>query len=61
MKEREALLDRMIRIYGFEHEVVIDFARLVENPVFEIEILETIVITHEKFPINIEEEEEENF
>ena len=25
---REQLLDRIIRIYGFEHEIVIEFARM---------------------------------
>lgn len=56
IKERKALLDRMIRIYGFEHKAVIHFAKLVKNPVFKTGLLETIVKTHEKFPANNEEE-----
>lgn len=28
---REQLLDRMIRMYGFEHPIVIDFARMCEE------------------------------
>ena len=28
---REQLLDRMIRIYGFEHGIVIDFAKMCET------------------------------
>lgn len=28
---REQLLDRMIRIYGFEHNIVINFARMCET------------------------------
>lgn len=28
---REQLLDRMIRIYGFEHGIVIDFAKMCES------------------------------
>jgi hypothetical protein len=28
---REQLLDRMIRIYGFEHDIVIDFAKMCES------------------------------
>ena len=28
---REKLLDRMIRIYGFEHDAVIEFAELIEQ------------------------------
>lgn len=28
---REQLLDRMIRIYGFEHDIVIEFARMCES------------------------------
>ena len=28
---REQLLDRMISIYGFEHDIVIDFARMCEK------------------------------
>ena len=54
---REELLDRMIEIYGFEHEAVIAFAELVEGDVFTDEMLETIVKAHEEYPV-VEEEEE---
>lgn len=55
---REELLTRMIRIYGFEHEVVIEFARLMENDSFSDEMLEVIVKAHEENPQVIEEEED---
>ena len=29
--KREALVDEMIRMYGFESEITIDFAKLAEN------------------------------
>ncbi|MBR3673863.1 MAG: hypothetical protein IKN65_06265 [Clostridia bacterium] len=53
---REELLDRMIRIYGFEHEAVIAFAELIENNTFTDEMLEVIVKAHEEHPL-VEEEE----
>lgn len=53
---REKLLDRMIRIYGFEHDAVIEFAELIENDTFTDEMLEIIVKTHEEHPL-VEEEE----
>ena len=61
MKEREQLLNRMIRIYGFEHELVIEFASMVENEeAYKTEILEALVKCHEAHP-QLEEEEEEDF
>jgi len=51
---KEQLLDRMIRIYGFENYIVIEFAKLMEK-IDDINILETIVKAHEEFPY-IEEE-----
>lgn len=54
---REELLDRMIRLYGFEHAVVIEFAKLVESATFTNEILEAIVKAHEAYPIDMDEEE----
>ena len=53
---REKLLDRMIRIYGFEHDAVIEFAELIENDTFTDEMLEIIVKAHEEHPL-VEEEE----
>ena len=55
---REELLTRMIRIYGFEHEVVIEFARLMENDSFSDKMLEAIVKAHEENPQVTEEEED---
>ena len=58
--KREALLDRIIKIYGFEHEVTLDFARLCEEWVDDIahdRILEMLVESHEEFP-QIEDDED---
>lgn len=54
---REELLDRMIRIYGFEHELVIEFGKLLISEVFTDETLEALVKAHEEYPV-VEEEEE---
>ena len=43
---KNQLLTRMIRIYGFEHPAVIDFAKG-----FKVETLEQIVIGHEEHPV----------
>lgn len=59
--KREQLIDRMIRIYGFEHEAVIDFAKLCEHyPVGEVydDMLEILVECHEEDPVDRDEEEE---
>lgn len=51
-EKRQALLDRMIRVYGFEHEIVIMFADLVERWEKEMDDkLETIVKCHEECPV----------
>ena len=60
---REKLIDRMIRIYGFENPIVIWFCRLCEEWE-DIEdrdrLLETIVKSHEEFPqLDTEDEEED--
>ena len=50
---RENLLDRMIRIYGFEHPIVIQFAELCErmaNTANNDKALTVLVETHEKNP-----------
>lgn len=57
MNKREKLLDRMIRIYGFEHELVIEFAEMIENPKYKTEILETLVKCHEAHPQITDEED----
>ena len=46
---REKLLERVIRVYGFEHEITLDFAELCENPLFSDAYLETLCIAHERF------------
>ena len=56
---REQLLDRMIRIYGFEHGIVIDFAKMCESyPEGEQwdKSLRVLVECHEESPY-IEDEE----
>ena len=55
-EKREELLTRMIRIYGMEHEVVIMFAKYIENPKFDEELLETLVESHEQNPYGWEED-----
>lgn len=50
---REQLLNRMIRIYGFEHEAVVQFARLCESyPIGEVydDMLAILVECHEETP-----------
>ena len=59
---REKLIDRMIRIYGFENPIVIRFCKLCE--VWEDtecmnRLLEMIVKAHEEYP-NYNNEEEED-
>ena len=59
---REQLLDRMIRIYGFEHEIVIEFARMckewlpTEN---NDKALETLVKCHEENPVGFDDDDED--
>ena len=58
---REKLLDRMIRIYGFEHEIIINFARLCEtwdDTDAYNQALETLVKAHEEFSQTEEEGDE---
>ena len=59
---REKLIDRMIRIYGFENPIVIEFCKLCEvwgNTEDMDRLLEFIVMSHEEHPeFNSEEEED---
>ena len=55
---REKLLSRMVRIYGFEHKAVIEFASLMETSISN-ETLETIVKYHEDFPLIDDTNEDE--
>ena len=53
-KRREALVDRMIRLYGFEHPIVIQFCELCESlencAVFDYH-LGLLVKCHEEEPV----------
>ena len=58
---REQLLDRMIRIYGFEHEIAIEFARMCEEwlPTENNDkALETLVKCHEENPVGFDDDED---
>ena len=58
---REQLLDRMIRIYGFEHEIVIEFARMCEELLpteNNDKALETLVKCHEENPVGFDDDED---
>lgn len=52
---REQLLDRMIRIYGFEHKVVVAFAEACESTFLTDRALEVVVESHEETPWTSEE------
>ena len=58
---RENLLDRMIKIYGSEHHIVITFAKQCERwedtAIYDT-ILRLAVEAHEKYP-NLDTDEEE--
>ena len=56
---REQLMDRMIRIYGFEHEIVIAFCAMCEtypNTEAYEEMLRVLVEWHEEYPVFDEED-----
>ena len=58
-KIREQLADRMIRLYGFENPITIDFCRLCEecpNTEAYDSALATLVKCHEEEPQCFEEE-----
>lgn len=60
--KREELLSRMIRIYGFEHKQVIEFAKLLESSNIPDESLEILVECHEEYPVTDPwDDEEEDF
>lgn len=53
-KFRESLIDRMIRIYGYEHKIVLDFCRLCEaweNNDWNNKSLAILVESHEAEPV----------
>ena len=49
-KLREHLIDRMIRLYGFENPIVVDFCRLCESTIITDKDLEVVVKSHEEHP-----------
>lgn len=53
---REQMLTKMIHIYGFEHEAVIQFARLMENPDISDKVLRTLLLIHQERPLTDEDE-----
>ena len=48
---REALMLRMINIYGFENEITINFCQLCESDFINDDALRVIVEAHEASPI----------
>lgn len=52
---KEDLLTRMIHIYGFEHEAVLQFGAIMDTT--SEDVLETIVKAHEAHPVGLEEDE----
>lgn len=48
---REKLIDRMINIYGFEHEIVLDFCKMCGMTCMSDKALTTIVECHEMYPV----------
>lgn len=50
MSKREELVQRVAAVYGHEHQITIDFARLCENDLFSDAMLEALCIAHECFP-----------
>lgn len=54
---RDEMLTRMIRLYGFEHEAVIQFSVLMANPKISDETLEGVVKCHEEHPLWEDEDE----
>lgn len=55
---KEKLIDRMVRIYGFENPIVIEFCRMCERGEIIEDLLELIVELHEKCP-QLDEDEED--
>ena len=55
---KEKLIDRMVRIYGFENPIVIEFCRMCERGEIIEDLLELIVELHEKCPQFNDEEED---
>lgn len=62
MSEKRAnLLSRMIKLYGYEHEVVVDFANHCESwedNGWNDTVLEILVKTHEADPLGEDEDDD---
>jgi len=52
---RENLVDRMIKIYGFENPIVIEFCKLCERSDWKDRELALLVLAHEADPVLGEE------
>lgn len=51
---RENLLDRMVKIYGFEHPIIIEFTKMcehMENIAIYDRALRILVECHEEYPV----------
>ena len=55
---KEKLIDRMVRIYGFENPIVIEFCRMCERGEIIEDLLELMVELHERCPQFDDEEED---
>lgn len=55
---KEKLIDRMVRIYGFENPIVIEFCRMCERGEIIEDLLELIVEAHENCRQFDDEEED---
>ena len=51
---RQRLIDRMIKVYGNGHPVVLDFYKLCESEWMSDQALTTTVECHEEYPIEME-------
>lgn len=52
------MLVRMVKIYGFEHPVTVQYAELLENPRYTHKDLETILKCHELYPVYMDEDDD---
>jgi len=58
-KFRESLIDRMVRVYGYEHPIVIDFAKMCEAwsvNNWNDKCLSILVASHEADPVGFGED-----
>ena len=50
MRDKIVLLGRMVRLYGFENPIVIQFAKMIEDDKYSYEMLKVLVEAHEQYP-----------